>query len=262
MDWCFKAALTAAAVVVVLLLVRAFSRRLAGIVAGLPIISAPAFVWIAFDQGGEFASKAAFGGVVASGVLAIFSLAYERLSRYIGPVFVLPMALLISAIAAMFSPETNESIFIALIKVTGLCFVVLGLLPNPSRSESASRPSHCSILIASVVAGVAAALVSSFAATLGAFWSGVVASLPIISAVIVAHQHAKAERVDVQRFLHGYTMGLLGKAFFAAAFSFAILHSTIGFALFVATVAGAAALLGAIRVFEALNTNMSGNSNR
>ena len=44
MDWGYKAVLTAITVALVLLVAQALGRRLAGLLAGLPIVTAPALL--------------------------------------------------------------------------------------------------------------------------------------------------------------------------------------------------------------------------
>jgi hypothetical protein len=236
MDWGYKAMLTALAVAAVLMAVRIFGRRAAGVLAGLPIITAPAFVWIAMDQGAEFASRTAVGGIAASGLLAVFAVAYERLGRRAGPVITLAVSLATVVVLAALVPVANQPAWFVLGGAVALCALALTMLPNPSVSSQSAKHRRFDLVLTAIVAGIASALVSVYAETLGAFWCGVMASLPIISASVVVHQHTTASQRDVQRFLRGYVMGLIGKAFFAAAFSVAILYSA-------ASVATIAALL-------------------
>jgi hypothetical protein len=55
-DWLYKAALTAAVVAIVLMTVSRFRRRLGGLLAGLPVITAPAPFWLVHEQGADFAA--------------------------------------------------------------------------------------------------------------------------------------------------------------------------------------------------------------
>ncbi len=66
------------------------------------------------------------------------------------------------------------------------------------------------------------ALIGLVAAQVGPFWSGLLASLPIISACALLHQHVTAQADDVHRFLRGYVTGLGAKALFAVAFAWLV----------------------------------------
>jgi hypothetical protein len=242
MDWRYKAMLTALAVATVLMTVRIFGRRAAGVLAGLPTISAPTFVWLALERGAEFASHTAVGGIAACGLFALFSVAYERLGRYAGPIATLAVSLGLAGVIAAVAPISNQPIWLVLCGAVATCLLALFVLPNPSVTTRVAKCHRIGILLTATTAGIASALVSANAEALGAFRCGIVASLPIISVSVVVHQHATASQRDVQRFLHGYVLGLIGKAFFAAAFSVAILYSVVSVALVAAVIFGALAL--------------------
>jgi hypothetical protein len=238
-----KAILTALVVAAVLMTVRIFGRRAAGVLAGLPIITAPAFVWIAMDQGAEFASRTALGGVAASGLLAVFSVAYERVGRRVGPMASLIVSLGMVGILAALVPVANQPTWFVLGGAVAMCALALSILPNPSVTSQMVKRHRFDLVATAIIAGIASALVTVYAEFLGAFWCGIAASLPIISASVVVHQHTTASQRDVQRFLRGYVLGLIGKAFFAAAFSVAILYSAVSVALVVALILSAVTLL-------------------
>jgi hypothetical protein len=248
MNWGYKAMLTALAVAMVLMTIRFFGRRAAGILAGMPIISAPAFVWITLDRGAEFASRTAIGGIAACGLFALFSVAYERLGRHAGPSVTLMASLGIVAALAALAPAPDLPAWLVLGGAVAACALALSVLPNPSITSQSAKRHRLDILLTAITAGIASAAISANAEALGAFWCGIAASLPIISASVVVHQHATASQRDVQRFLRGYVLGLIGKAFFAAAFSAAILYSAAGVALIAALVLSASTLFVFLRV--------------
>jgi hypothetical protein len=243
MDWGYKATLTAFAVATVLMTVRIFGRRAAGVLAGLPTISAPAFVWIAMDRGAEFASQTAVGGIAACGLFALFSVTYERLGRNAGPIVTLLASLGIVGALAALAPTLNQPLWLVLGAAVAACVLALSVLPNPSITSHVPKCRRFDIFLTAITAGIASAIVTANAEALGAFWCGIAASLPIISTSVVVHQHATASQHDVQRFLRGYVLGLIGKAFFAAAFSVAVLYCTVSVAMLAAFTCGALALL-------------------
>lgn len=237
MDWAYKTMLTALAVATVLMTTRIFGRRAAGVLAGLPTISGPAYVWVALDQGSEFASRAAVGGIAACGLFALFSVAYERLGRRYGPIGTLLTSLsMVGALASLIS-ASNLAVWFVLGYAVAMCVLALYVLPNPPATSNAPKPHRVDLVLTAFVAGITSAFVNAYADSLGEFWCGVVASLPIISASVAVHQHTTATQHDVQRFLRGYVLGLVSKAFFAAAFSVAILYNAIGAATVVALLA-------------------------
>jgi hypothetical protein len=87
---------------------------------------------------------------------------------------------------------------------------------------------------------VISVVVSLGAREFGPFWSGLLASLPIISAAALVTQHLTATHEDIQRFLRGYVAGLIGKAVFAVAFAAVVVHIGAPVAVVVALVVGVA----------------------
>ena len=81
MDWSSKFFITAVGALLVLLVAQRFGQRVAGLVAALPLVTAPALVWLAHDHGIAFAVGAAVGSVGACAMLAVFALAFSIASR-------------------------------------------------------------------------------------------------------------------------------------------------------------------------------------
>ncbi len=75
MDW-FKAGLTAGMVLIVTLVARRCGPRLAGVIAALPTVTAPALGWLAHDRGTAPAISVAIASVSVCAMLAAFTLAY------------------------------------------------------------------------------------------------------------------------------------------------------------------------------------------
>jgi hypothetical protein len=245
-----KAILTALVVAAVLMTVRIFGRRAAGVLAGLPTISAPAFVWVAMDRGAEFASQTAVGGIAACGLFALFSVTYERVGRRVCPMASLLVSLGMVGILAALVPVANQPTWFVLGGAVAMCALALSILPNPSVTSQMVKRHRFDLVATAIIAGIASALITVYAEFLGAFWCGIVASLPIISASVVVHQHTTASQRDVQRFLRGYVLGLIGKAFFAAAFSVVILYGTVAVALGAALALSLITLLVFLRVWK------------
>lgn len=231
MDWGYKAVLTAMTVAAVLMAAQLFGRRVAGLIAGLPVIAAPSLLWIAAEQGVDFAARCAIGSVAACGAAAVFALVYERVARNRGLLPSMAAALsaggVVALVLAVITSGAN-GLAIALLAAALLCAGALLHLPVAPAGARPARRLQREMLLTAAVAGAISALVAAMATLLGPFWSGLLASLPVISSAVLAHQHLTATHADRQRFLRGYAAGLVGKAAFATAFS------------------GAAAALGAV----------------
>jgi hypothetical protein len=243
MDWGYKAMLTAVTVAAVLMVAQLFGRRLAGMLAGLPVITAPALLWLAHERGAAFAAASAVGSVAACGAAALFALAYARLAGRCGPVASLVGSLSIGGGVAMLLSLLAGNAWAALGVTALACTLVLRLLPrSPVPTANAARP-RAQIWPVAIIAGAMCALIGLVAAQVGPYWSGLLASLPIISACALIHQHVSAQPDDVHRFLRGYVTGLGAKTLFAAAFAWLVLWLPAAVAMLLALVLALVAAL-------------------
>jgi uncharacterized membrane protein (GlpM family) len=232
MDWGYKAMLTTVTVALVLLVAQTMGRRLAGMLAGLPVITAPALLWIAAEQGAAFAARSAVGSIAACGLMAVFALTYERLSRRFGAAISLAGSLAVGGLAAMPMALLAGHPVRAIVLTGTICTLVVLLLPRASAQAGQARRMRGEIALTAVAAGGISVLVSLCARELGPYWSGLLAALPIISATALVTQHLTASHAEIERFLRGYVAGLIGKAAFALAFAAVVVQ--VGGALAVA----------------------------
>lgn len=247
MDWGYKAMLTTVSVALVLLVAQTFGRRLAGLLAGLPIITAPALLWVASEHGAAFAARAAVGSIAACGLMALFALAYERASRRHGPALSLAVGIgtiaLIGAPAAALAGHPLRALAFTL----ACCWLAATLLPVSSASAVPARRLRGEILYTAIMAGLVSIVAAQVARAFGPYWAGVMAALPVISAAALVNQHLTATHEDIRRFLRGYVAGLSGKALFALTFAAAVMAVGAPAALALAAVVGLAASFCAIR---------------
>jgi uncharacterized membrane protein (GlpM family) len=247
MDWGYKAVLTTVTVALVLLVARTFGRRLAGLIAGLPVITAPALLWLATEHGAAFAARTAVGSIAACGLMALFALAYERVSRRQGPaVSLAASAAIVGVIAAPAAALAGHPLR-ALAFTLACCAVAAAWLPPSRRDAAPARGRPNDVLYTAVMAGLVSIAATLVARSFGPYWAGVTAALPVISTAALVHQHLNASHDDIRRFLRGYVAGLSGKAVFALVFAAAIAGAGASVAVTVAATIGVAVSLGAVR---------------
>jgi len=226
MDWMFKAALTAAAVCVVMAAARQLGQRAAGVVAAFPVITAPTLAWVSHEQGLGFATSAAVGSVAATAIMAMFALGYARGSRHGGVGTALGCGLVAALVAAVPAAIASARLTEALALALACCVLALVALPaGTAPFVPASRvrlPPAVFVAAASVTAAAAATL----GPQLGGFATGLISSLPLIGGCVTVLEHTTGGPRAAQRFLGGYVQGLFGKTVFGVVF--ALLASTLG----------------------------------
>jgi hypothetical protein len=231
MDPIFKALLTAAGVALLLAVASRGGQRLAGLVVGLPIVTAPALLWLGVERGPAFAADAADGSVAAGGLCALFGLGYALASRNACPAGALLIGLLLCALplaALLLWPLDMDALLLLLsLAVCGVCLLILranafavgSSAPAPAARIAAHRATDWRVAFTAGTSGVVTGIVTLFAADLGAFWSGALASAPVIAATVAIRLHHDQGSGAAVPFLRGYVGGLIGRTGFSALFS-------------------------------------------
>jgi hypothetical protein len=257
MDWGYKAVLTAMTVAAVLMTAQLFGRRLAGLIAGLPVIAAPSLLWIAAEQGAAYAARCAVGSVAACGAAAVFAVIYERVARRHGLLPSMGAALAgggLVALALALLTRGEQGLAIALLATTTLCTWALRRLPAAPAEARPTRRLRAELLLTATVAGAISAGIALGSPLLGPFWSGLLASLPVISSAVLVQQHLTAPHAARRRFLRGYATGLVGKAAFATAFAGAAAQLGASLAMALAAVVGIGVSIGLARQLGSAET--------
>jgi uncharacterized membrane protein YfcA len=247
MDWGYRAMLTIVAVGLVLLAANVLGRRLAGTLSGLPVIAAPALLWVGQDQGASFAAATAVGSIVSCGLSAVFALIYERLGRSVGPMLTLAGSLFAGALLVIPITLVFGRVAHAATGTLLLFAAVVYLLPRPRKRAETPGRLRGQVLITAVTAGAVSVLIAHTARDLGPYWAGLLASLPIISAATLVHEHVTVTHPDLESFLAGYVAGLFGKAAFALSFALLATQHGVMPALFAALILGLVATTLATR---------------
>lgn len=227
MDGMFNAVLTTTVVAVLLAIVRRWGQHVAGLVSGLPTVTAPALVWLALARGPAFAAEAAAGCIAAGASCAFFGLGYGLASRCARPPAALAAGALLAAsplpLLQHWQLDLGPLVLLSLLASLA-CKTALRTWPVllPAGAGGATRVSrtepHTSPCLTACCAGAVSGAVAMFAGDLGAFWCGVLASTPLIGAAVAVRLHHDEGSAAVTPFVCGYLGGLVGRTCFAALF--------------------------------------------
>lgn len=219
MDPLAKALATSAGVAVLLLLARRFGQRLAGWLTGLPIVTLPALGWLAFERGAGFAATAAAGCVAAGVGCALFSLGYACASRRRAPGAALAAGALAAALPLPWWSQAAVPLPLALLSSLLACAGGIAALQVPAGTPVRARPARGGLALTALTAGLVSGVVSWGASELGAFWSGLCASAPLLAAVLVVRLHRDGGSRAATVFLRGYLGGIAGRSCLVALFA-------------------------------------------
>jgi uncharacterized membrane protein (GlpM family) len=196
---------------------RLHGPRVAGWMAGFPIVAGPVLVFLALDHGPAFAAAAALGAYFGLVPWLAFTACYARCSNILH----WPTALLASlslwvltafaAVRLEDAPRWLEALpFLILVAV--ILFYPRG---NPSDEE---REHVWWGLPARMLAGAALTLlITQFASTMGTRWSGIFTTFPVMGSIIAVSNHIQYGRHAVQEAVAGMSTGLASVAVFCFA---------------------------------------------
>jgi hypothetical protein len=202
-------------VVMVSLVARRFGVRIGGVVAGLPVIAGPILLVLAEEHGSPFASRAAVGVLLGMVGLAAFALAYVATANWVGWPGAVAVAYAAFALAVVAMRPVSVGPLLAFVIACGALILTLGLLPRPRYPARTPLPhARWDLPFRAVCTTLAVVTVTAIATMLGPHLSGLVTSLPIITAVLAAFTHAHRGRDEAARLLRGFTIGFFAYATF------------------------------------------------
>lgn len=220
---------------------RKWGDRAGGWVLGLPLVSGPISVLLLVEHGERFAVSAAHStlvGFVAGGAFcACYATTSERHSW--------PAALGASLLAFLATAWVLAPLDLDWIRSGLLVAATLALLARTVRQRRAAtqrrEPRKREIALQVAVASTAVVVLTTFAGRLGANLAGILAPLPVVSAVMATASIRRSGGGAANELLRGAVVGSWGGAAF-----FAVAGALLGVAGPVAAYAAAtaAALLG------------------
>ena len=217
-----KLVVTPLLIAVATLVARRWGHGVGGWLAGFPLTSAPVSVFLAFEQGPDFAAGAAVGTLLGLTALAVCCLVYGRAARHMGwmgstaaglGAFVACLALL-SCLTA--------SLLAAFVLVCATLAVAAAALPATSRGGAGIKSPPWDLPARMIVAtGVVLALTAA-ATRLGPTLSGLFSPVPVFLLVLASFAQ-RSEGADASiRVLRG---GVIG------SFAFAVFFLVVGIGL-------------------------------
>lgn len=189
---------------------RRWGSARAGLLAGLPLMSAPVSVFLAAERGAAFAAQSALGTLLGTVAMGVFCVVYARTARWApwpvatGLGFVGCAA---ATLGASWLPRNLALLaVIAVVCVAGL----VALMGRPRRAVAARAASWWDLPARMLVATALVVLITSGAGRLGPQWSGLLASLPVFSSVLGAFTHHRFGADAAHALLRGVCVSAFG----------------------------------------------------
>jgi hypothetical protein len=201
------------------LVARRWGPGVGGWLAGFPLTSAPVSVFLALEQGPDFAARAAVGTLLGLTALAAFCLAYGRAARRVGWAGSAAVGLSVFG-ACLFvlsaGPVSLPAAFALVCVALGL---VAALLPATTTGRSNVKAPAWDLPLRMAVATAVVLLLTAAARHLGPTLSGLLSPVPVFLLVLaVFAQRSQGPDASI-RVLRGGVMG---------SFAFAVFFLVVG----------------------------------
>jgi uncharacterized membrane protein (GlpM family) len=247
----FRGLVTAAFVSGVVVLMERASPFIGGIVLALPIVTAPAYLFIILHQDTAFVAQAALGSLATIGAVLLFLVSVIALVGRVP----MPLALL-GGLCAWFATglvirSLPSALWISagIVAVTGLIAWASGRQVAMTAPAARGRSPWYEILLRGSAAGLLVAVVSGLAHLLGPTVAGIFASFPVALLTVCWFIPRRLETAGIRAALRATEIGLVSHMPFF--FSLAQLAPHIGtwpaFALGIAGSLGIAVALALLR---------------
>jgi len=216
---CFAhAALSAAAVGVLLSMLRRAGPRAIGLAAAIPVNSMPALFWLSLERGSAYASSAALGTLWGTGLTVLLGASFARLASALHPAGAGLLAWL--GVGALAVATTSLSSTPAVAAALTICAILVGraaLPPAPAHDPARRSAGRSAALLSMAAAAAMSLVVSGLSRYSGPQLCGLVAAIPVVGMFTLNAGYRRGGAPLMLRVLHGYLDGMAAKAAFLGA---------------------------------------------
>lgn len=218
-----KLVVTPLLIAVATLVARRWGPGVGGWLAGFPLTSAPVSVFLALEQGADFAAGAAIGTLFGLTALAVFCLAYGLAARRVGWAGSAAAGLFVFGIGLAVLSAAPASLPAAFALVCVTLALVAARLRATTAGASGVKPPAWDLPLRMAVATAVVLLLTAAARHLGPTMSGLLSPVPVFLLVLaVFAQRSQGPDASI-RVLRG---GVIGS--FAFAVFFVVVGALLG----------------------------------
>ena len=187
---------------------RLHGPRVAGWLAGFPIVGGPLLLFMTLDHGLAFGAQAALGAYFGLLPWLAFTIVYAFCSRRLNWLWCAAVGFAIWSLVALLAIALQEGPrwleLLPFMAFVGALFVYPRAAPSDEEREHVWWG-----LPARMIAGAALTiLITEFAGAMGSRWSGIFSTFPVMGSIICISSHLQYGRHAVQEAVAGMTMGL------------------------------------------------------
>jgi len=209
------AALSAAAVGVLLSALHRAGPRASGLAAAVPVSSLPALFWLSLERGGAYATTAALGTLWGTGLTVLLGASFARLSLawHAAPAGLVAW-LAIGSLATFTSAVPAVPAAAAALTACAILFGLATLPRLPAGDSHKRSGKRTGALLSMATAGAMSLLVSELSRRSAPQFCGLVAAVPLVGMVAMVASYRQGGAPLMLRVLGAYLEGMAAKAAF------------------------------------------------
>ena len=232
------------------LAVRRWGPAIGGWLAGLPLTSGPVSVFLALEQGREFAAAAAVASVLGITATSAFCLIYAKSARRFSWAVALPcayVAYFLLLLIVSFAPLSLPLAIVLAVAAPVATFFAIGqpdTTPVPVPSPWWDVP-----LRMATAAGILL-LITGIAAYIGPKWSGLISPFPVFITVLGVFAHVQSGSAAAHQLMRGTLIGTIAFAAFFSVVALTIEGASLPFVYLLAAIVAVMLNLAALRFVQ------------
>ena len=198
-----KLVLTPLMIAMPTLAARRWGPIIGGLLVGLPLTSGPVSVFLAIEQGREFAAQAAHSAMLGSLAVTVFCVAYARGARVFAWPGALTLALTGYVLLFLLLSQLTLSLFPATVLVLSLTGIALRVVKPTEKNIPPPAPAHWDLPFRMIVATAIVFAITAASSHLGPRLSGLLSNVPVFICVMSVFSHRLQNAVAAQQLLRG-----------------------------------------------------------
>lgn len=254
-----KLILTPLLVATASLVQRRWGGSIGGLVAGLPLTSAPVSAFLAVEHGRMFAARAASGTLLGLTAMSAFCAAYARVATRASWITAAAVGLLACAATTLIAACLPQHLLLAALITFPALVAFIPLIGRSVGGRPQRRAPWWDIPGRMVLATSIVFVITCTASLLGSKWSGLLSTLPVYALVMGVFSHRHGGPAAAHSFLRGVAVGALGAAAFLLLVGALVEQTSLGVTYVVASLASISVAALSQVIMNALDRTMSAN---
>ena len=189
---------------------RRWGPAVAGWLSGFPIVTGPILLFVALEQGPQFAATTATGALAGGIAWMTFALSYAWAALYLPWYAALFLSLCgwfaVGVVLVLAAPTFAWIVGL----VAGAVLLVPHIFPRFSGALGVTRSASSEIFVRMAAGGLLTIAVTRFSSTLGPAFSGLFAVFPVMGIVLAAFSHRASGKLFTIHLLRGMVSGFYG----------------------------------------------------